>query len=179
MASSWTYQILGSDTWRELPGKHANGARAAEAAAELLAEQVQVPAGLVLEVRRSDGHVAQYAVRRAYVATRRPRPRGKRAFVPNPVSRNEVFGALKALEPHRSLRAGKTWLCFCLACGRIQDRLGTHLRGGHRTGCKWCGARKAPSREQRANPPEPERLERFRAEVAEVAQGKSIREVQG
>lgn len=176
MASSWTYQILGSDTWRELPGHHENGARAAEAAAELLAEQVQVPAGLVLEVRRSDGYVSRYAMRIGYRAIRKERPAGSTAFAPREDLRGKVCGALKALEPHRKLRAGTTWLCFCLACGRIQDRLGTHLRGGHSTGCKWCGARKAPSRAKRAKPPEPERLERFRAEVA---RGKSIREVQG
>lgn len=50
------------------------------------------------------------------------------------------FGALVAVRAHRRLKAGITWVCYCVNCGRLQDRLITKLRSErpeHRR-CKWC-----------------------------------------
>lgn len=59
-----------------------------------------------------------------------------------------TFGALRALEVHRKLKAGYSWLAYCLTCGKIQHRLGTHLVGGHRDHCVFCRAYKPPGRAQ-------------------------------
>lgn len=57
----------------------------------------------------------------------------------------KTFGALRAVEPCRNMRAGWTWLCWCLTCGAIQDRLGSQLRSGYRANCTRCGASSVPT----------------------------------
>lgn len=86
----------------------------------------------------------------------RPRSRG-----PQRVDlAGQVFGGLQAIERHRSLRPGWTWIAYCLTCGSLQDRLGTHLTGGHRDSCKFCGASEAPGRKHKA--PSKARVKAFR-----------------
>lgn len=58
----------------------------------------------------------------------------------------KTFGALRAVEPCRNMRAGWTWLCWCLTCGAIQDRLGSKLRSGLHDTCTSCGAKACPKR---------------------------------
>lgn len=78
----------------------------------------------------------------------------------------KVYGALKVLAPGRKQRAGWAWVCYCLTCGVLQQRLGTHLRGGHRDGCMSCEATTAPrSKRDRATAPPDAVVARFREKL--------------
>lgn len=136
-----------------------------QAAAEECAEgpvavtwvRAKVPAPTLYKSGVVTGHVA------------RPRSRG-----PQRVDlAGQVFGGLQAIERHRSLRPGWTWIAYCLTCGSLQDRLGTHLTGGHRDGCKFCGASEAPGRKHKA--PSKARVKAFREAFGrgEVPNGKA------
>lgn len=72
----------------------------------------------------------------------------------------KTFGALRAVEPCRNMRAGWTWLCWCLTCGAIQDRLGSHLRSGYRADCSVCGTDSDPGKAKHARVPHRTELDR-------------------
>lgn len=56
----------------------------------------------------------------------------------------KTFGPLTVIEQGTLQRAGWTWVCWCLWCGRLQERLGSHLRSGYRSSCRACGSKEQP-----------------------------------
>lgn len=68
-------------------------------------------------------------------------PRGKKGPSANDLT-GKTYGALRALEPHRRLKAGWTWIVYCLSCGKLQDRNGSQLSRGYRDHCVFCRAHK-------------------------------------
>lgn len=183
----WAYRILGLDGWVTfaVSGERPTFDSAAVDAGKALMDARTSPS-VTIDIRRPTGRIARYVLEPAMTvrATRvllsevevnagtKPTTRGLDV-------KGMAFGPLVALEVHRRLKAGRTWVMWCRACGALSDRLATHLRGGVRIRCKWCRADREPENPIKTKPKR-RRIDKFRSEIRKALKaGKPIHQVRG
>ena len=72
------------------------------------------------------------------------------------------FGSLQILCRWGRMASNVVWVYYCLRCGHVGKRLGTHLAQGVRTSCPSCGAVDPPAGSRAfAKKPTKERLTEF------------------